>query len=58
MGNAAECKANAGSDALIADGGCGRYAANIYTYYYWYSITHSLIHPRLKTFLFCKSLPP
>ena len=24
----------------------------------WYSITHSLFHPRLKTFLFCKSFPP
>jgi len=25
---------------------------------YWYSITHLLLHFRLKTFLFCKSLPP
>jgi len=24
----------------------------------WYSITHSLCHSRLKTFLFCKSFPP
>jgi len=24
----------------------------------WYSITHSLFHSRLKTFLFCKSFPP
>ena len=24
----------------------------------WYSITHSLFHYRLKTFLFCKSFPP
>ena len=24
----------------------------------WYSITHSLFHPMLKTFLFCKSFPP
>ena len=23
----------------------------------WYSITHSLFHSRLKTFLFCKSFP-
>ena len=34
--------------------------ADIYplsTYYYWYSITHSLFHSRLKSFLFCKILP-
>ena len=24
----------------------------------WYSITHSLFHSRLKTSLFCKSVPP
>jgi len=24
---------------------------------FWYSITHSLFHPRLKTFPFCKSSP-
>jgi len=24
----------------------------------WYSITRSLFHSRLKTFLFCKSFPP
>jgi len=28
------------------------------TYYYWYSITHSLFHSRLKSFLFCKSSLP
>ena len=30
-----------------------------YTYYLiiWYSITHSLFHPRLKTILFCKPFP-
>ena len=33
-------------------------SANSHTYYYWYSITHSLFHSRLKTFLFCKSFPP
>ena len=35
----------------------GRYAGNIYTYYSHYSITLSLFHPMLKTFLFCKSFP-
>jgi len=34
---------------------CCRYAANIHTYHYWYSITPSLFHSRLKTFLYCKS---
>jgi len=35
------------------------YAANSHTYYYYYfSITHSLVQSRLKTFLFCKSFPP
>ena len=29
-----------------------------HTYYYWYSITHSLFHSRLKSFLFCKSSLP
>ena len=33
------------------------YAANSYTYYYQFSITHSLFRSRLKTFLFCKSFP-
>jgi len=33
------------------------YAANSYTYYYRFSIAHSLFHSRLKTFLFCKSFP-
>ena len=27
-------------------------------FYYWYSITHSLFHSRLKSFLFCKSSRP
>ena len=27
-------------------------------FYYWYSITHSLIHSRLKSFLFCESSLP
>jgi len=35
----------------------GRYAANIYSYYYQYTITHALFHSRLKTFHFCKSFP-
>ena len=26
--------------------------------YYWYHITHSLFHSRLKSFLFCKSSLP
>jgi len=30
----------------------------LYTYYYWYSITLSLFHSRLKSFLFCKSSLP
>jgi len=30
--------------------------ANSHTYYYLFSITHSLFHSRLKTFLFCKCL--
>jgi len=34
------------------------YAANSHTYSYSFSITHSLFHSRLKTFLFCKSFPP
>jgi len=34
------------------------YAANSHTYYYRYSITHSLFHSRVKTFLFRKSFPP
>ena len=28
------------------------------SYYYWYSITHSLFHSRLKSFHFCKSSLP
>jgi len=35
----------------------GRYLPNQQSYLYWYSITHSLFHSRLKTFLFCKSFP-
>ena len=35
----------------------GRYAANVYTYYYQYSITRALFHSSIKTFLFCKSIP-
>ena len=27
-------------------------------FYYWYSITHSLFHSRLKSFLFCESSLP
>ena len=27
-------------------------------FYYWYSVTHSLFHSRLKSFLFCKSSLP
>jgi len=34
-----------------------KYAANIHTYYYQYSITPSLFYSRLKTFLLCKSFP-
>ena len=30
----------------------------LFTFYYRYSITHSLFHSRLETFLFCKSFPP
>ena len=33
------------------------YAANSYTYYYYFSITHSLFHSRLEASLFCKSFP-
>jgi len=33
------------------------YAANSYTYYYQFSITHSFFDSRLKTFLFCKLFP-
>ena len=29
-----------------------------HTYYYWYSITDSLFHSRLKSFLICKSSLP
>ena len=27
------------------------------SYNYWFFITHSLFHSRLKTFFFCKSFP-
>jgi len=27
-------------------------------FYYWYSVTHSLFHSRLKSFLFCESSLP
>ena len=33
-------------------------SANSHTYYYLYSITHSLFLSRLKTSIFCKSFPP
>jgi len=33
------------------------YAANSYINYYYFFITHSLFHSRLKTFLFCKCFP-
>ena len=36
------------------------YAATNHTYYYYYylfSVTHTFLHSRLKTFLFCKSFP-
>ena len=36
---------------------CSIYPANSHTYYYQFSITHSLFRSRLKTFLFCKSFP-
>jgi len=32
-------------------------SANSHTYYYWYSITHSLFHSKLNTFLFLQILP-
>jgi len=52
------------------DGSCAKHLAvesytviyaansNSHTYYYCFSITRSLFHSRLKTFLFCKSFPP
>jgi len=42
---------------LINDHCSPRYAANIHTYYYQYSVTASRFHSTLKTFLFCKSFP-
>ena len=33
------------------------YATNSYIYYYYFFITHSLFHSRLKTCFFCKSFP-
>ena len=36
---------------------CQRYPYS-HTYYYGYSISHSLFHSRLKSFLFCKSSLP
>jgi len=33
------------------------YLPTVILYYYRYSITYSLFHSRLKTFLFCKSFP-
>jgi len=36
----------------------GLYLPTVILTIIWYSITHSLFHSRLKTFLFCKSFPP
>ena len=36
----------------------GHYLPTVILTIIWYSFTHSLFHSRLKTFLFCKSLPP
>jgi len=36
----------------------GRYLPTVILTIIWYSITHSLFHSRLKTYLFCKSFPP
>ena len=35
----------------------GHYLPTVILTIIWYSITHSLFHSRLKTFLFCKSFP-
>jgi len=35
----------------------GHYLPTVIHTIIWYSITHSLFHSRLKTFLFCKSFP-
>ena len=35
----------------------GLYLPTVILTIIWYSITHSLYHSRLKTFLFCKSFP-
>ena len=35
----------------------GLYLPTVILTIIWYSITHSLFHSRLKTFLFCKSFP-
>ena len=36
----------------------GHYLPTVILTIIWYSITYSLFHSRLKTFLFCKSFPP
>ena len=36
----------------------GHYLPTVILTIIWFSITHSLFHSRLKTFLFCKSFPP
>jgi len=36
----------------------GHYPPTVILTIIWYSVTHSLFHSRLKTFLFCKSFPP
>jgi len=36
----------------------GHYLPTVILTIIWYSITQSLFHSRLKTFLFCKSFPP
>jgi len=35
----------------------GLYLPTVILTIIWYSITHSLFHSRLKTFLFCESFP-
>ena len=51
MGSAGTSRA--GSGRLI----CHIISLQSYVYY-WYSITHSLFHSRLKSFLFCESSLP
>jgi len=55
-----------GMKEWVGDGMCkafnyrilyGRHTANIYSYYYYYSITPSLFHSRLRKFLFLQILP-